>query len=124
MTGKIFTMCPRSSYQFYIVTYYIIWVTTSWPDSTKYYGAGPTFLRRKSLLVFHSLMYLKPTERIFYLSFFFFVLFGRRSFFYFYFLCYRICVCFFCFFVCLSVCLVYVYLSVCLSVCLSVPWAL
>ena len=24
------TMCPRSSDPFYIVTYYIIWVTTSW----------------------------------------------------------------------------------------------
>ena len=26
------TGCPRSSDPFYIVTYYIIWVTTSWTD--------------------------------------------------------------------------------------------
>ena len=28
------TVCPRSSYPFYIVTYYINWVTTSWTYST------------------------------------------------------------------------------------------
>ena len=26
------TVCPRSSDQFYIVTYYMKWVTTSWTD--------------------------------------------------------------------------------------------
>ena len=29
-----FTVCPGSSDQFYIVTYYIKWVTTSWTYST------------------------------------------------------------------------------------------
>ena len=28
------TICPRSSYPFYIVSYYIKWVTTSWTHST------------------------------------------------------------------------------------------
>ena len=28
------TVCPGSSDPFYIVTYYIKWVTTSWPHST------------------------------------------------------------------------------------------
>ena len=28
------TVCPGSSYPFYIVTYYIKWVTTSWTHST------------------------------------------------------------------------------------------
>ena len=27
------TVCPRSSYPFYVVSYYIKWVTTSWTDS-------------------------------------------------------------------------------------------
>ena len=27
-------MFPRSNYPFYIVTYYVKWVTTSWTDST------------------------------------------------------------------------------------------
>ena len=27
--------CPRSSDSFYIVTYYIKWVTTSWTDSNE-----------------------------------------------------------------------------------------
>ena len=30
MVCTVHTMCPRSSYPFYIVTYYIKWVTTSW----------------------------------------------------------------------------------------------
>ena len=30
----ISTICPRSSDQFYIVSYYINWVTTSWTNST------------------------------------------------------------------------------------------
>ena len=29
----IYTVCPRSSGPFYVVTYYIEWVTTSWTDS-------------------------------------------------------------------------------------------
>ena len=29
-------MCPRSSYPFYIVTYFIKWVTSSWTDSRLY----------------------------------------------------------------------------------------
>ena len=29
-------MCPRSSYPFCIVKYYIKWVTTSWTDNTGY----------------------------------------------------------------------------------------
>ena len=33
--SSILTMCPRSSDPFYIVTYYIKLVTTSWTDSTK-----------------------------------------------------------------------------------------
>ena len=28
------TMCPRSSYPFYILTYFMKWVTTSWTDGT------------------------------------------------------------------------------------------
>ena len=28
------TVCPRSSYPFYMVSYYIKWVTTSWTHST------------------------------------------------------------------------------------------
>ena len=31
--SKVYTVCPRSSDPFYIVTYYIKWVTTSWTDS-------------------------------------------------------------------------------------------
>ena len=27
------TVCPRSSFPFYVVTYYIIWVPTPWTDS-------------------------------------------------------------------------------------------
>ena len=30
------TICPRSSYPFYIVTYKIKWVTTSWIDGTNH----------------------------------------------------------------------------------------
>ena len=30
---KTYTVCPRSSYPFYVVTYYIKWVTTSWTHS-------------------------------------------------------------------------------------------
>ena len=30
---KRYTVCPRSSDPFYIVTYYLIWVTTSWTGS-------------------------------------------------------------------------------------------
>ena len=30
-------VCPRSSYPFYIVTYYIKWVTTSWIDGKSRY---------------------------------------------------------------------------------------
>ena len=29
---SLHTVCPRSSDPFYIVTYYIKWVTTSWTD--------------------------------------------------------------------------------------------
>jgi len=34
------TVCPRSSDQFYVVTYYIKWVTTSWTDSRRYIMFG------------------------------------------------------------------------------------
>ena len=30
----LYTICPKRSYPFYIVTYYIKWATTSWPYST------------------------------------------------------------------------------------------
>ena len=30
----LFTVCPRSSDPFYIVSYYIKWVTTSWTDGS------------------------------------------------------------------------------------------
>ena len=33
MEGVIITVCPRSSDPFYVVTYYIKWVTTSWTHS-------------------------------------------------------------------------------------------
>ena len=32
-----FTICPRSSDPFYIVSYYIKWVTTSWTYSMSHY---------------------------------------------------------------------------------------
>ena len=32
------TVCPRSSDPFYIVTYYIKWVTTSWTHSRSQYS--------------------------------------------------------------------------------------
>ena len=32
------TVCPRSSDTFYIVSYYIKWVTTSWTHSSKVNG--------------------------------------------------------------------------------------
>ena len=32
---RLFTVCPRSSDPFYIVSYYIKWVTTSWTHSIK-----------------------------------------------------------------------------------------
>ena len=32
-THKLFTVCPGSSDPFYILTYYIKWVTTSWTHS-------------------------------------------------------------------------------------------
>ena len=31
--NKLTTVCPRSSYPFYEITYYIKWVTTSWRHS-------------------------------------------------------------------------------------------
>ena len=31
--NRIYTACPRSIYPFYIVCYYIKWVTTSWTYS-------------------------------------------------------------------------------------------
>ena len=34
----LLTVCPRSSAPFYIVTYYIKWVTTSWTDGIISYG--------------------------------------------------------------------------------------
>ena len=34
MTLRVFTACPRRSYPFYIVGYYIKWVTTYWTSST------------------------------------------------------------------------------------------
>ena len=33
----IYTVCPRSSYPFDVVTYYIKWVTTSWTDGKFFY---------------------------------------------------------------------------------------
>ena len=30
-----YTVCPRSKDPFYVVTYYIKWITTSWTHSTK-----------------------------------------------------------------------------------------
>ena len=52
---KVYTICPRSSAPFYIVSYYIKWVTTSWTHSIylkqekKVYKIDivnfPTFLR-------------------------------------------------------------------------------
>ena len=35
--SKEITVCPRSSYSFYIVSYYIIWVTTSWTYSSYFF---------------------------------------------------------------------------------------
>ena len=32
---SLLPVCPRSSDLFYVVTYYIKWVTTSWTDSIK-----------------------------------------------------------------------------------------
>ena len=34
------TVCPRSSDPFYIVGYYIAWVTTSWTSSIKFFVPG------------------------------------------------------------------------------------
>ena len=31
--GDVYTVCPRSSNPFCVVTYYIKWVTTSWTHS-------------------------------------------------------------------------------------------
>ena len=33
---RLFTVCPRSSDPFYLVTHYIKWVPTSWTDSTNF----------------------------------------------------------------------------------------
>ena len=40
------TLCPRRSNPFYIVCYYLKWVTTSWTDSTKRMRAGESVLER------------------------------------------------------------------------------
>ena len=45
-SSKNATMCPRSSDPFYIVSYYIKWVTTAWthsslPTSVSFGGSGP-----------------------------------------------------------------------------------
>ena len=33
LKSPLSTICPRSSYSFYVVIYYIKWVNTSWTDS-------------------------------------------------------------------------------------------
>ena len=46
---KMHTLCPRSSNPFYIATYYIKWVTTSWTHS---------------IFVFH-ILFIDPNNGIF-----------------------------------------------------------
>ena len=41
--NTIYTVCPRSSDPFYIVRYYILWVTTSWTCSTRVPRYKPGF---------------------------------------------------------------------------------
>ena len=41
------TVYPRSSYPFYIVSYYIKWVTTCWIYSTGYFDTSVKFRLRK-----------------------------------------------------------------------------
>ena len=36
----LYTVCPGSSDPFYVVTYYIKWVTTSWTYSMQYHPSG------------------------------------------------------------------------------------
>ena len=49
-------VCPRSSYPFYIVGFYMNWVTTSWTYSSKsLYEMGHYFLDRR-YLVLHRLI--------------------------------------------------------------------
>ena len=47
------TVCPRSSDPFYIATYYIKWVTTSWTDGNIEFGGykinHPVFLEKREL---------------------------------------------------------------------------
>ena len=47
--GCDYTVCPRSSGPFYVVTYYIKWVTTSWTHSTLLYynSKKPGYVRGK-----------------------------------------------------------------------------
>ena len=52
VTGTIATVCPRSSYPIYVITYYIKWVITSWTDSSisKLFGCvNPRTLAGKSV---------------------------------------------------------------------------
>ena len=42
LIDTVYTVCPRSSYPFYIVTNYIKWVTTSWTDGI-FMKSGPLF---------------------------------------------------------------------------------
>ena len=39
------TICPRSSYPFHIVAYYLKWVTTVWPRSSDPFHIVPNYIK-------------------------------------------------------------------------------
>ena len=63
-----FTVCPRSSDPFYIATYYIEWVTTSWIYSQKKYITNNLIFPTRFLQSFNQFLpkkiYLHKTEHI------------------------------------------------------------
>ena len=53
------TVCPRSSDQFYVVTYYIKWVTTSWTHSITCPPDDATTARRENMTA-HTFLQSQP----------------------------------------------------------------
>ena len=60
----IFTICPRSSYPFYIVLYYIKWVTNSWTDGIYlHHDTFPLYKNMNLMLTLSKKVYVKPISK-------------------------------------------------------------
>ena len=59
LSWKICAVCPRISDPFYIVTYYLKWVTTSWTDGTLFLYLLSIWYIRKEKLVETSIWFIK-----------------------------------------------------------------